>query len=353
MVFHDGRSERTRVRSQPASDDVRRVRRPGADPRQPAHRHRRRARPRRTARPRAAVRPARPRQDHARAPDRRRHGRRHRADLGPGPRRAEGPRRHADAPASATRCCSSTRSTGCRRCSRSTSTRRWRTTRSTSCSIRGRAAAACASACSRSRWSAPPRAKGLLTAAFRSRFGIVERLEPYPSQDIEQILLRAAVRLRWCSSPPPRRACAPNAAAARRAWRCASCAACATWPRCSRRPASTRRRRAKGLQRLRIDHLGLEELDRKLLRALVQRGDAIGLKTLAAMLDEAEDTHRGRARAPPDPLRPAGPHAARPRRHRRAPTNTSACPRRRRSPASCRSREPDVPAPPSPTRPTS
>ena len=38
------------------------------------------------------------------------------------------------------------------------------------------------------------------------------------------------------------------------------------------------------------DHLGLEEVDRKLLRALTQRGDAVGLKTLAAMIDEAEDT---------------------------------------------------------------
>ena len=36
---------------------------------------------------------------------------------------------------------------------------------------------------------------GLLSAAFRSRFGIVERLEPYPARDIEQILLRAAARL--------------------------------------------------------------------------------------------------------------------------------------------------------------
>ena len=37
--------------------------------------------------------------------------------------------------------------------------------------------------------------EGLLSAAFRSRFGIVERLEPYPARDIEQILLRAAARL--------------------------------------------------------------------------------------------------------------------------------------------------------------
>jgi holliday junction DNA helicase RuvB len=46
----------------------------------------------------------------------------------------------------------------------------------------------------------------------------------------------------------------------------------------------------EGLARLRIDALGLEEVDRRLLRALVQSGDAVGLKTLAAMIDEAEDT---------------------------------------------------------------
>jgi Holliday junction DNA helicase RuvB len=46
----------------------------------------------------------------------------------------------------------------------------------------------------------------------------------------------------------------------------------------------------EGLDRLRIDHLGLEEVDRKLLKALIQNGDAVGLKTLAAMIDEAEDT---------------------------------------------------------------
>jgi Holliday junction DNA helicase RuvB len=56
------------------------------------------------------------------------------------------------------------------------------------------------------------------------------------------------------------------------------------------KPAIDAAAATEGLQRLRIDHLGLEEVDRKLLRALIQRGDAIGLKTLAAMIDEAEDT---------------------------------------------------------------
>lgn len=131
--------------------------------------------------------------------------------------------------------------------------------------------------------------EGLLTAAFRSRFGIVERLEPYPSKDIEQILLRAAVRLGVTLEPVAAQLCAERSRGTPR-----------VALRILRRVRDLAQMQQKasidavvaqeGLQRLRIDQLGLEELDRKLLRALVQRGDAIGLKTLAAMLDEAEDT---------------------------------------------------------------
>ncbi len=46
----------------------------------------------------------------------------------------------------------------------------------------------------------------------------------------------------------------------------------------------------QGLDRLRIDPLGLDEMDRKILRALIQRGEPTGLKTLAAIVEEAEDT---------------------------------------------------------------
>ena len=35
----------------------------------------------------------------------------------------------------------------------------------------------------------------LLTAAFRSRFGLLERLDPYPAEDIETILSHAATRM--------------------------------------------------------------------------------------------------------------------------------------------------------------
>lgn len=131
--------------------------------------------------------------------------------------------------------------------------------------------------------------EGLLTAAFRSRFGIVERLEPYPPSDIEQILLRAAVRLQVVLEPSAATLCAERSRGTpRMALRILR--RVRDLAQVQKRPAIDAAVAREGLERLRIDHLGLEEVDRKLLRALVQRGDAVGLKTLAAMIDEAEDT---------------------------------------------------------------
>jgi Holliday junction DNA helicase RuvB len=131
--------------------------------------------------------------------------------------------------------------------------------------------------------------EGLLTAAFRSRFGIVERLEPYPASDLELILARASRRLQIGLDADAGRIMAERSRATprmalrilRRVRDLAQVNERATIDLATARD---------GLQRLRIDELGLEELDRRVLQALIQRGDAIGLKTLAAMVDEAEDT---------------------------------------------------------------
>jgi holliday junction DNA helicase RuvB len=131
--------------------------------------------------------------------------------------------------------------------------------------------------------------EGLLTAAFRSRFGIVERLEPYPASDIEQILLRAAVRLAVKLEPAAAQLCSERSRGTpRMALRILR--RVRDLAQVQEKPAIDASTAREGLERLRIDHLGLEEVDRKLLRALAQRGDPIGLKTLAAMIDEAEDT---------------------------------------------------------------
>jgi Holliday junction DNA helicase RuvB len=131
--------------------------------------------------------------------------------------------------------------------------------------------------------------EGLLTAAFRSRFGILERLEPYPVRDIEQILLRAAVRLGVALEAEASRLCAERSRGTPR-MSLRILRRVRDLAQVQQKPAIDAAAATEGLQRLRIDHLGLEEVDRKLLRALIQRGDAIGLKTLAAMIDEAEDT---------------------------------------------------------------
>lgn len=131
--------------------------------------------------------------------------------------------------------------------------------------------------------------EGLLTAAFRSRFGIVERLEPYPAEHLEEILKRAAHKLAVGIDAPAARWLAERSRGT---------------PRMALRILRRVRDLAQvqgnqqieiaiareALERLRIDGLGLEEVDRRVLRALADRGQPIGLKTLAAMVDEAEDT---------------------------------------------------------------
>ncbi|GAB4159539.1 MAG: Holliday junction branch migration DNA helicase RuvB [Planctomycetota bacterium] len=131
--------------------------------------------------------------------------------------------------------------------------------------------------------------EGLLSSAFRSRFGIVERLEIYPPSDLERILLRASARLGiGLDADAAELLAVRSRGTPRMALRIL---------RRVRDLAQVRGMRAidapvaqEALDRLRIDRLGLEEVDRRVLRALVQRGDAMGLKTLSAMIDESEDT---------------------------------------------------------------
>ena len=131
--------------------------------------------------------------------------------------------------------------------------------------------------------------EGLLSAPFRSRFGIVERLEPYPQTDLQKILDRAARHLHVEIAAD---------AAGLLAQRSRGTPRMAL--RILRRVRDLAQVQQKelidttvakeGLQRLRIDDLGLEEVDRRVLQALIERNEPVGLKTLAAMVDEAEDT---------------------------------------------------------------
>lgn len=131
--------------------------------------------------------------------------------------------------------------------------------------------------------------EGLLSGAFRSRFGLVERLEPYPPSDLDLIVCSAAQRLgapidMTASAELARRSRGVPRICLRLLRRMRDLAQVEGHDRIDL--ATTR----AGLLRLGIDELGLEDMDRKILRALVDRATATGLKTLAAMVDESEDT---------------------------------------------------------------
>ncbi len=132
--------------------------------------------------------------------------------------------------------------------------------------------------------------EGRLTAAFRSRFGIHEKLEPYPTEQLVRILHRTASILHIGLDDVAAQAIAQRARGT---------------PRIANRilrrlrdVAQVRRVERvdvavadEGFARLGIDDRGLEETDRRILGLLHRAGSgALGVKTIAAGVGEAEET---------------------------------------------------------------
>ncbi len=132
--------------------------------------------------------------------------------------------------------------------------------------------------------------EGLLTPPLLARFGVLEKLDFYDPPDLEKIIARSAgildiaveqdaiIRLAERSRGTPRIA-----------------------NRLLRRVRDVAQVKAdnvvtthvadEGLRMLGVDELGLTDIDRKILQALVkQGGNAVGLKTLAIAVGEEEDT---------------------------------------------------------------
>ena len=131
---------------------------------------------------------------------------------------------------------------------------------------------------------------GLLTAPFRSRFGLFERLEPYPVPDLVLILKRSASLLNLSLDESAAELLASRARGTPRIVN-----------RLLRRARDlaevdgagevTEEIARETLSRLGIDEHGLESMDRRILSVLGKNaGQAVGLKTLAAAIDESEDT---------------------------------------------------------------
>ena len=131
---------------------------------------------------------------------------------------------------------------------------------------------------------------GLLTSPLRSRFGIVHRLEFYTPADLEEIIRRSA---RILGVPIEDRAAAEVARRARGTPRIAN--------RLLRRVRDYAQVRADGritldvahagLKLLEVDEHGFDEVDRKLLRTIIEKfgGGPVGLNTIAAAISEEKD----------------------------------------------------------------
>ncbi len=132
--------------------------------------------------------------------------------------------------------------------------------------------------------------EGLLSAPFRSRFGITERLEPYPVEDLADIVLRSAATLGVETAPAAASLIAGRSrgtprVANRFLKRVRDLAQLTTHNRIDEGVA------ADALARLGVDERGLTDVDRLLLAGLARSGGGpVGLKTLALLVGEEEDT---------------------------------------------------------------
>jgi holliday junction DNA helicase RuvB len=131
---------------------------------------------------------------------------------------------------------------------------------------------------------------GLLTSPLRARFGIVHRLEFYNAVDLEEIVRRSA---RILSVAIDAAAAAEIARRARGTPRVAN--------RLLRRVRDYAQVRADGaisldvaqraLKLLEVDEHGFDEIDRKLLRTIIDKfgGGPVGVNTIAAAISEEKD----------------------------------------------------------------
>jgi len=130
--------------------------------------------------------------------------------------------------------------------------------------------------------------EGLLSAPFRGRFGVLERLDPYPDAELVEILGRSAGILGVALDPA---AAGGIAARSRGTPRVANrlLRRVRDFAQVAGRPIDAALAQ-EALGRLGIDEHGLEEIDRRVLRCLAGAREPMGLKTIAAAVGESEDT---------------------------------------------------------------
>lgn len=132
---------------------------------------------------------------------------------------------------------------------------------------------------------------GMLTAPLRARFGIIHQLAFYPDSDLEVIVHRTADVMRVTIEDEGAKEIARRSRGTPRVAN-----------RLLRRVRDYAQVRADGritlgvaqaaLELLEVDHFGLDDMDSRLLRAIIEKfdGGPVGLGTIAAAIGEDADT---------------------------------------------------------------
>ncbi|MCJ7806618.1 MAG: Holliday junction branch migration DNA helicase RuvB [Clostridia bacterium] len=132
---------------------------------------------------------------------------------------------------------------------------------------------------------------GLLTSPLRDRFGVVERLDFYSPAELKQIILRSAnilnVKIENEGSEKIARASRGTPRVANRLLKRVR-----DYAQVKADNVITGVVADAALQMLQLDQKGLDEIDRRLLTALVEKfdGGPVGLDTLAACISEEPET---------------------------------------------------------------
>ena len=132
---------------------------------------------------------------------------------------------------------------------------------------------------------------GMLTAPMRARFGIVERLNYYPTEDLEQIVFRSGEVLKveiddGGAAEIARRSRGTPRLAIRLMRRVRDYAQVRADGRITREVAN------RMLQMLDVDEFGLDDMDTRILKAIIEKfdGGPTGVATIAAAIGEDVNT---------------------------------------------------------------
>jgi Holliday junction DNA helicase RuvB len=132
---------------------------------------------------------------------------------------------------------------------------------------------------------------GLLTSPLRDRFGITARLEFYGERDLLEIVLRSArilgVEVEMGGALEIARRSRGTPRVANRLLRRVR-----DFAQVEGSGVITEEISAKAMERLEVDSLGLDAMDKSILRAIIEKfqGGPVGIETISAVVSEEKDT---------------------------------------------------------------